>query len=302
MRSQTIFKEYIWLINTISRAKSITLQEINRKWMETDMSEGKEMARTTFNRHRTAIEEIFGIHILCNSRNGHQYYIENADALQENSIQNWMISTLSVNNLIGESQSIHHRIALESIPSGHEILPLIIEAMKKNRCIQIQYQKYGSDTPSERIIAPHCIKLFQRRWYVLGQLPDNGNYRIFSFDRIKELKQTDIKFKMDKHFRAEEFFAECFGIVYQDGTPIERIVLRAFGTERYYLKDLPLHHSQALISEAENHADFAYYFHPTLDFIEKLLQKGNRIKVLKPEWLARKVCQMHRESAALYDE
>ena len=45
MTTPTLFKEYIWLVNTIYQAKSITLNDINKKWLKTDMSGGVEMAR-----------------------------------------------------------------------------------------------------------------------------------------------------------------------------------------------------------------------------------------------------------------
>lgn len=44
------FKEYIWLVNTIHRFKKMTFAEINRKWLATEMSEGIDLARSTFNR------------------------------------------------------------------------------------------------------------------------------------------------------------------------------------------------------------------------------------------------------------
>lgn len=52
MRTQAKFKEYIWLVNTINKAQSISFADIQKKWLETDMSEGIELARSTFNRHR----------------------------------------------------------------------------------------------------------------------------------------------------------------------------------------------------------------------------------------------------------
>lgn len=55
MKSPALFKEYIWLVNTIYRAGRISLAEINEKWVETEMSEGVEFARATFNRHKDAI-------------------------------------------------------------------------------------------------------------------------------------------------------------------------------------------------------------------------------------------------------
>ena len=39
MRTQAKFKEYIWLVNTINKARAISFADIQKKWLETDMSE-----------------------------------------------------------------------------------------------------------------------------------------------------------------------------------------------------------------------------------------------------------------------
>jgi len=52
MKTPAKFKEYIWLVNTIRKARRITLAEINERWINTEMSGGVEMARATFNRHK----------------------------------------------------------------------------------------------------------------------------------------------------------------------------------------------------------------------------------------------------------
>lgn len=38
MKASALFKEYVWLVNTIRRAGRITLCEINERWLCTDMS------------------------------------------------------------------------------------------------------------------------------------------------------------------------------------------------------------------------------------------------------------------------
>ena len=48
MKTYNKFKEYIWLVNTIRQARRITFEEINEKWLNTDMSEGVELPRSTF--------------------------------------------------------------------------------------------------------------------------------------------------------------------------------------------------------------------------------------------------------------
>lgn len=64
------------------------------------MSGGVEFARSTFNRHKDAIQDIFGIYIECDRKDGYKYYIGNENVLQEDSVQNWIISTMSVYNIM----------------------------------------------------------------------------------------------------------------------------------------------------------------------------------------------------------
>ena len=103
MKISALFKEYIWLIETINRAGRITFAEINDKWKRKEESGGMEFSRTTFNRHRDAILDMFGIIIECDRKDGYRYYIENKDVLNEDSVQNWMFSTLSVSNMLNEN-------------------------------------------------------------------------------------------------------------------------------------------------------------------------------------------------------
>ena len=103
MNVPTLFKKYIWLVNTIYRTGGISLQDLNERWKQTDMSGGESLSRTTFNRHKDAIEDMFGIIIDCDWNDGYKYYIGNPEVLRENTVQNWMLTTLSVSNLISES-------------------------------------------------------------------------------------------------------------------------------------------------------------------------------------------------------
>lgn len=299
MTTPTLFKEYIWLVNTIYHSRDITFHDINQKWLKTEMSGGIELARSTFNRHKDAIEDIFGIYIECDRRNGYKYYIGNEDVFSENSVQNWMLSTLSVNNIISESLSLRNRILLESIPSADERLEMIINAMKRERLLQIIYMKYGSDESKTYSIAPYCIKLYHCRWYLLAQL-DSGELRIFALDRIREIRISDEPFVIDQDFDAEAYFSECFGVVRIEDVKVERIVIRAYGTERNYLRDLPLHHSQREIAQTEEYADFELYLRPSLDLQGQILSRGSRLKVLSPQSLADKIRQTLNDAASLY--
>ena len=298
MTTYTKFKEYIWLVNTIYHAKAITFAEINERWLKTDMSEGVEMARTTFYRHKCAIEDIFGIFIDCDKKNGNKYYIGNEYVLREESVQNWMLSTLSVGNMVEESQSLHNRILLEHVPSGGEKLQQVIKAMKENRMISLTYRRYGSSDKTYTL-APYCVKLFRQRWYLVARF-ENGMFSTFSFDRIEKEELLDEKFKIDEDFDAARFFSDSYGIVVDDKMTPERIVLRAYGYERFYLRDLPLHHSQREINKTEEYSDFELNLKPTADFKAQLLSRGQWVEVLEPQSLADEIVEWHKNAIERY--
>ncbi len=301
MTTPSLFKEYIWLLNTIHNAGRISFSEINKKWVRTEMSCGIEMARSTFNRHRIAIEDIFGLIINCDRTDGYCYYIENEEDLDENSVQNWMLSTLTVSNVLSESMSLQKRILLENIPSGGEYLQLIIKAMRESWLVRCEYRKYGAETANSYQLAPYCVKLYRQRWYMLGR-KGNGDFRIFSLDRIVDLSLTDDTFVIDSHFDAAAYFSECFGIVIADPAPAQRIVVRTYNTERYYWQNLPVHHSQKLIAETEEYADFELYMRPTLDFSGYMLSRACQAKIIEPQWLADEIHDMHLDAMQMYEE
>lgn len=212
MKTSELFKEYIWLIDLLKTYGGITFEEINEKWVQTEMSGGVEMARSTFNRHKDAIEDIFGIYIECDRSNGYVYYIGNAKVLDDDTIQTWMLSTLSISNKINENKSLYDRVLFENAPENDSIFDGLIEGMRKNLKIDIGYQKYDIETTPHVIIEPYCLKMFHRRWYVLGQLykkingREKSTFSLFSLDKIVSLKLLEEKFILPKDFDVEAYF------------------------------------------------------------------------------------------------
>ena len=307
MTAPSLFKEYIWLVNTIKRARRISFAEIQEKWLDTEMSGGVEFARSTFNRHKDAIQDIFGINIDCDRKGGYKYYIANEKVLREDTVQNWIVSTMSVNDVISDSKALHDRIVLQQIPCD-EYLEIFINAMKRKVRVEVKYRRYESDNVTEVDFEPYCLKLFNQRWYVLAHFhrdatpekEERDYYGVYSFDRIQEVSLTNVKFEVRDDFDAQDYFSECFGVFASESTPAERIVLRAYNKQRYYLNDLPLHHSQKVIGRGENYTDFEYYIRPTIDFCGHILSLANQLKVICPQSLADRIRQMAMDTLEMY--
>ena len=307
MTVPSLFKEYIWLVNTIKRARRISFAEIQEKWLDTEMSGGVEFARSPFNRHKDAIQDIFGINIDCDRKGGYKYYIANEKVLREDTVQNWIVSTMSVNDVISDSKALHDRIVLQQIPCD-EYLETFINAMKRKVRVEVKYRRYESDNVTEVDFEPYCLKLFNQRWYVLAHFhrdatpekEERDYYGVYSFDRMQEVSLTNVKFEVRDDFDAQDYFSECFGVFASESTPAERIVLRAYNKQRYYLNDLPLHHSQKVIGRGENYTDFEYYIRPTIDFCGHILSLANQLKVICPQSLADRIRQMAMDTLEMY--
>lgn len=302
MKSYDLFRQYIWLVNTIYRARKITFEDINKKWVNTEMSEGLPMWRSTFNRHKAAIEDMFGIIIECDKRDGFKYQIGNSEVLEEDSIQNWMLNTLSVSGVLNESQAIHDKILLETIPSSGEHLSTFIEALKANVRIVVTYKRYGAEYETSMEVYPYCVKLANRRWYAVVQGLKKDGYFVLAFDRIKDIKLTETKFVPNDDFDAKTYFSEVYGIVRTEENEFQTVKIRAFGKEVFYLRDLPLHHSQKEVATEEGYSDFELQLRPTAEFFSPLLARGPFIKVLEPQWLADEIKAQHQAAADLYNE
>ena len=286
MKAAKIFKQYIWLTDTIRRAGRITLSEINKRWALTEMSGGLSMSRTTFNRHRNAIEEMFDLCIGCNvfGRNSY-YYIENKEVLENDNLQHWMLDSLTIGNMLMESTSLRDRIILEKIPAGKHLLPLIIDAMKQNRKLVLTYRKFEQVEPYSIIVEPYAIKVFKQRWYLLAKNNKRPEPTIYALDRVLSIEETHERFELPEDFDTELFFKDYYGVLCNTGDKTERIVIRAYPRLTNYLRTLPRHHSQKELKGTDGYADFEYFLHPTFDFLQELFSQINELEVLEPAHL-----------------
>ena len=282
MKASKIFRQYVWITDTIYHSGGITLQELNERWVKTELSEGIPMTRLTFNRHRAAIEEIFDINIECR-RKGYQYYIENEEILKSNSLKHWMIDSLSVSNVLLESSSLKDRILLENIPSGKKHLQPIINAMKQGKKLLIEYLRFGKLERRQIIVEPYAIKVFKQRWYLLAADDKWTIPAVYALDCIMSLKETGDSFEYPKDFNAEIFFKDCYGVICGTNDEVQKIVLRAYPPYVNYLRTLPLHTSQKELNSTSDYADFELYLRPTFDFRQELLSQGDEVEILQPE-------------------
>lgn len=287
-------------METIYKAKSISLEEINKLWLEEDMSEGAVIPRKTFNTWKNQVEELFGIIINCERKGGYHYYIENADDIKNGGLRSWLLSTISVSNLLIDNKNLSDRIILENVPSGNGHLERIIGAMKNSKVLEITYQRFEDEISQMLDVAPYCVKLFRQRWYMVAIRLIDNKIRIYSLDRIHKITITTDTFAYPDDFNPEAYFDGCFGIIHVKDVPIDKVVLRVDADQANYMRALPLHESQKEVERTPNYSIFTLKIRPTFDFIQELLWNGAAVEVVEPQWLRNEMKDMASEMLKKY--
>ena len=283
MKPARIFQQYIWIINTL-RHQRLTLEELNSLWMEQRVADGSVLHRSSFNRHRESILEMFGINIACNLSD-YRYYVKNADDLRNGTIPSWLFSTLSVHGILTDSVAVKDRIVLEEVPAGEVFLNTIIRAIRTDHKVVMTYQRFGAD-PYDKTVAPYALKLFHQRWYMLSFT--GNHYATYSLDRMQAVRLSEETFTMPEDFSPKDYFSEYYGVM-TDETPMARVVVRAYGKQPDYLRTLPLHASQRELASTEDYTDFSYDIRPTIDFLNELLSRRDEVEVLSPDDVRQKM-------------
>ena len=296
MKPAQIFQQYIWIINTLRAYRRQTLEELNQKWQDDQVADGNPLQRSSFNRHRDAILDMFGIIIDCDKKT-YKYYISNEDVLCDDSIERWLFSTLTVHGMLADSAAVKERLVLENAPAGEQYLDIIIRAIRTNRRLRIGYKKFQAEG-YEKVVCPYALKLFRQRWYLLA-LNDEDQMRIYALDRITMLELTDKPFEMPEDFSPQAYFSEYFGVL-TDDTPMAHVIVRAHKWMPNYLRTLPLHHSQRELTSTEDYTDFSFDIRPTTDFLGELLRHSDGIEVLEPPELREKMRQMIADTLKRY--
>ncbi len=278
--ARNLVNRYVWLVDTISRYGRITLKELNKAWLRSDISDGKPLARRTFFHYRDAVEDMFDINIQCD-RTTFEYYIDDSGGENNARLRSWLVDSVSMSGTLSSAHDISGRIMLENVPSAREHLPVVIDAMRQNRRIRFSYKSYTRSQPVNGIVLePYFVKIFKQLWYVIGLNIKDNLVKTYSLDRMSQLNLLQENFDLPNSINPSEFFRDCFGII-TNQNKAKRIVLRVESTQAKYFRALPLHSSQ----QEEIHDDysvFSYKMRITYDLKEEIMSHGASIEVLEP--------------------
>ena len=299
----TPLKKYIWLVDTLMRGgeTGLTLEQIGSRWNADDeMHDEGAFAKRSFHRHRNEIKDLFGIEIESYG-NGHEFRYRIADDGKNDYFRRWLMDSIAVNRIVTDSKEVAQYVALESY---HDVsLSTLLQAMKELRMVSFTYSPYWAEKPLLYYnFKPHALKMFERRWYLIGCYGSSREQRIFALDRISNCELQEDTYQRDPKFGLEEMFDGIYGITIEEDLPVESVWLKVDPYQAHYLRSLPLHKSQHEIGERDGCPVFSLRVQPSTDLKSKLLSMGQKVEVMKPESLRKWMQEEIKSMLSKYPE
>ncbi len=226
------------------------------------------------------------------------YYIED---FGETELNTRMFEAFDVFNALNLSDGLKRYIYFDKRkPKGTEHLYGLLHAIKNRRTVLFDHQKYEYPEPVRRHVQPFALKEFKNQWYLLAKELDEETVKTFALDRMSDLEITKKKFRYPEDYNVEEQFHDFFGIDRYCEDPVQEVVLSFSEEQGKYIKALPLHESQEIITDTCNELRIRLKLHTTYDFIMELLSYGSEVEVLKPASLRKHVADTLKESLMYY--
>jgi predicted DNA-binding transcriptional regulator YafY len=255
-----------------------------------------EISTRTFQREILQIKSTYNIEINYNRNEKVYEIIENQNQMQNERL----LEAFSVLDTLQLAQNFSDEILCEQRKSlGLENVFILHHAIRNQLELSFKHKKYWDAFETQKTLQPYVLKESKNRWYLIGLEVSNNQIRTFGLDRITEIEISKTKFAKPTANLVENLFQHSFGIIFEANPP-QKVVLEFSTFQANYIKALPLHHSQKVVSEDKNSCVFEFKIHPTYDFIMEILSLGKEVKVLEPQSLRAEIKSILKEALKNY--
>lgn len=276
--------------------RPLTFQEIQEKLKEY-RDYNLPCSIRTFQRDLKDISSFYGIEIKHNRSEG--VYQITEDYSEEH--ERRLLETFDLLNALNLAEKHSGKMILEKrTPLGTQFMNGLLHAIDHRLEVTFLHEKFWEtkNQKNKRTVQPIALKEARSRWYLIAKDTRDLKIKTFGLDRITQLDITKKKFDKITDYNPEKEFQHSFGVI-KTGKP-QKVLLSFTPIQANYIKSLPLHHSQQVVSETEKECLIELFICPTYDFVMEIMGMGQEVKVLTPESLRQEVKQKLLRAAGQY--
>lgn len=287
MPTTSTLNRHYRIIDRLRRSPA-TREEIQRYISDRSAAEHESDrgSRSTFERDKQRILLHYGIAISYRPSDG-KYFID--DSGPESTALR-LLEAFDLMNLFRAANAHAGQVIPDTRrPAGSEHFYILLTAIQQKTEVRFQYLNYETDVSTERQVKPYALKEFRGRWYLVAERSGVPALRTYGLDRISELEQRRTRFKRSIPFDPATHYEAYFGITGAHDNLVQDVELWFDPLQGAYVKSLPLHASQQLLSDTDDGVRIALKLYITHDFVMELLSYGATLRVIAPESLKTRV-------------
>lgn len=292
---------YYLIINRLRR-QDATFKELDEFLKSESELRGYNLRKSkrTIQRDIEDINSIFDIDIHYNFRQGVYTIVKNEGHYDKNLR---MVEALDLFNALKITENISSSIHFEKRSlSGTENLNGLLHAIQNVVLVSFIYNPFKDEKAIHKIVKPYALKEFKNRWYLIAHDPNDNYIKVYALDRLTNLEITNNKFRIPSDFNVENHFKNSYGIMNSVGVNPQEIILSFEPLQGKYIKSLPLHHTQMVISESNNELRIKLYLVITYNFVMEILSFGSKVKIIEPLSLIDEIKKNLMDSLKQYTE
>lgn len=183
---------------------------------------------------------------------------------------------------------------------GHHWVNRIYEAIKKKQTLNLTYQPFDKQ-PYTRIISPYLLKEYNKRWFLFGL--EHNKYQSITnlgLDRINQIENSLQDFRESPDFDGSAYLKDIVGVKRPADQQVETVIIKAYGTQRHYIRTKPIHTSQEIVEMMEDYGVFSLQVVPNYELTSRLLGYGRTLEVVSPEWYREEVKEIIERMIGFY--
>lgn len=285
------------IISKLSSGRYIPAEELVasvRRALYVQSSESAGCSLRTLQRDFEDIHELFGIKIAHDRTKG--YYIEqhgrSGKEFEALLVNFELLSSIDANSVLQKYVVPEHRR-----PAFETDISDLLEAIEKSHPVEFDYKlvRHGGKIV-HKVIEPHFLKESQQRWYLAGY-DESGTLKTFGIDRMSSLIiHLNRHFTRNNSLDIPALFRESYGIWNNPNDPVEEIILKYDSLDGAFVKTLPLHHTQQIVSETPDSITIKLNLRITNDFVMAVLSRSRSVEVIAPQHLRERVRKVWQEA------
>ncbi|NSL85394.1 WYL domain-containing protein [Chitinophaga sp. Mgbs1] len=162
----------------------------------------------------------------------------------------------------------------------------LYQATLHRQPLLISYKSFKAAAAKESICYPYLLKEYRNRWFLIARQKGKPQLMTMALDRIVSFREAaGEQFTACEDIDFDSYYNDLIGVTKSEKDVAHKVVVQINKRDAPYILTKPLHPSQEILKEADDHLLFSIRVVINFELERELLGFGESIRVISPRSL-----------------